>query len=135
MTLACYGIFSELIFNSPLHPSKSSAMECIVIKESELLLPVRRQQSLHPLFCIGVELHEDHIEDIDEEEQQGLPPHDEVVNEEEDESDEGDTVESTVSEQWPPGEVENCFAEQGAHPNDKEDVEHSRPHYRPDADV
>ena len=82
-----------------------------------------------------IKLHEEDIEEVDAEQEEGLPPSDVVVHEEEDECDQRDAVEGAVSEQGPPGEVQHCFAEQGAHPDHEEDVEHGRAHDGADAHV
>ena len=66
-----------------------------------------------------VKLHEDDIEDIEGEEEEGLPPHDVVINEEENERDERYAVEGAVAEEGPPRQVQHRLAEQGAHPNHK----------------
>ena len=41
----------------------------------------------------GVDLHEEDVGDVGEEEDQGLPPEDDLVEEEDDEGEEGDGVE------------------------------------------
>ena len=80
-------------------------------------------------------LHEEHIEEIHAEEEARLPPPDVVVNKEEDECDEGDAVEGAVAEQRPPGQVQHGLAEQRAHPNHEEDVEHGGAHDGADTHV
>ena len=80
-------------------------------------------------------LHEEHVEEIHTEEEARLPPPDVVVNKEEDECDEGDAVEGAVPEQRPPGEVEHRLAEQRAHPDHEEDVEHGGAHDGADTHV
>ena len=82
-----------------------------------------------------IKLHEEDIEEVDTEQEEGLPPSDVVVHEEEDECDQRDAVEGAVSEERPPCEVEHCFAEQRAHPDHEEDVKDSRAHDGSDADV
>ena len=99
------------------------------------LLPFFRDESLDRPLCLLVILHEDHIEKVEAEHEEGLPPLDVVVHEEEDKCDERDAVEGAVPEQRPPSEVENCFAEQRAHPDHEEDVEDSRAHDGADTHV
>ena len=82
-----------------------------------------------------VKLHEEDIKKVDTEEEEGLPPPDVVVHKEEDEGDQGDAVEGAVPEQRPPREVQHCFAEQGAHSDHEQDVEHGRTHDGADAHV
>ena len=83
----------------------------------------------------GVDLHEEDVGDVGEEEDQGLPPEDDLVEEEDDEGEEGDGVEGAVAEERPPGEVQHRLGEQGAHADHEEDVEDGRAHDRPDAHV
>ena len=99
------------------------------------LLPFFRDESLDRPLCLLVILHEDHIEKVEAEHEEGLPPLDVVVHEEEDECDERDAVEGAVPEEWPPGEVEDCFAEESAHANHEEDVEDSGAYDGSDADI
>ena len=53
-----------------------------------------------------VELHEDDVAEVPEEEDQGLVPLDLVVQEEDDEDNEGDGVEGGVTDEWPGGQLE-----------------------------
>ena len=83
----------------------------------------------------GVDLHEADVGDVDEEQQQGLPPLDELVAEKDDEGDEGHGVEGAVPEQRPPGQVQHSLGEQRAHPDHEQNVEDRRTHDRADAHV
>ena len=58
-----------------------------------------------------------------------------LVEEEDDECEEGDGVECAVAEEGPPGEEEHRLGEEGAHADHEEDVEDGRAHDRPDAHV
>ncbi len=74
-----------------------------------------------------VVFHEGDVADVDEQEDESLPPMNPRVPEEEDEGDEGHGVEGTVTEERPPGQVEDRLRKQGTHPNNKQNVEDRRP--------
>ena len=83
----------------------------------------------------GVDLHEEDVGDVGEEEDERLPPQDDLVEEEDDEGEEGDGVEGAVAEEGPPREVEHRLGEERAHPDHEQDVEDRRAHDRPDPHV
>ena len=104
-------------------------------KKESGLLPVLREKLLDGSLGADIKLHENHISKVGGEQEEGLPPLDLVVKEEEDEREQRYTVEGTVSEERPPGQVEHRLAEQRAHADDKEDVEDGRADNGADADV
>lgn len=86
-------------------------------------------------FDIAVELHEDHIGGVAREQRDTFPHGDDVIQEEDDEQDQIQDIEGYVTEERPPRQVEDLLGEDGAHPNDKEDVEDGRAHDGPDAHI
>ncbi|TNN53168.1 hypothetical protein EYF80_036629 [Liparis tanakae] len=76
-----------------------------------------------------------HVADVAQQQHQALPPHDGVVQEEDDEHDEVQDVEGHVSEQRPPGQVQHLPGEDGAHADHEQDVEDGRAHDGADAHV
>ena len=82
-----------------------------------------------------VELHEDDVAEVPEEEYQRLIPLDGVVEEEDDENDEGDGVEGGVSYERPGRQLEGFSAGKGTGGDDEEDVEHGAPHDCSDSHV
>ena len=83
----------------------------------------------------GVDLHEEDVGDVGEEEDERLPPEDDLVEEEDDEGEEGDGVEGAVAEEGPPREVQDRLGEEGAHADHEEDVEDGGADDRADAHV
>lgn len=92
--------------------------------------PILDARSPKAAFDLGfhdvIVLHEHDVADVEEEQDQRLPPVDDVIREEDDEQSEGRTVEADVTEERPPGELQHVVAEQGAHADDKKDVEDGR---------
>lgn len=89
----------------------------------------------HPELELLIPLHGEHIEGIGQQQQQAFPPDNEAVQEEENEHHQVKDVEGDVTEQGPPGKVEDLSGEEGTGADDKEDVEHSRAHNGADAHI
>ncbi|CAH0392312.1 unnamed protein product [Bemisia tabaci] len=96
-----------------------------------ILVQVLLNEPLHGL----VPLHKRHITQINTEEDGRLVPVDLVVAEEADEREEAGRVEGAVAEQRPPRQRQDRVREDGAHPDDEEDVEDGRADDRADPDV
>lgn len=79
----------------------------------------------HPELDLLVPLHGEHIESVGQQQQQALPPGNETIQEEDYEHRQVKDVEGDVSEQGPPGEVEDLPGEEGTGADNKKDVEHS----------
>lgn len=90
---------------------------------------------LDHLLDLTVELHETHIADVAQHQQDALPPQDHVVQEEDDEYDQVQDVEGHISEERPPGQVQHFPGEDCTHADHEEDVEDSWAHNRADAHV
>lgn len=71
----------------------------------------------------AVALHEDDVGSVAGQQRDTFPHGDDVVQEEDDEHDQIQDVEGDVTEERPPRQVEDLLGKDGAHPNDKEDVE------------
>lgn len=82
----------------------------------------------HPELDLLVPLHGEHIESIGQQQQQALPPGNEAIQEEDDEHGQVKDVEGDITEQGPPGEIEDLPREKGAGADNKKDVEDSRAH-------
>lgn len=90
---------------------------------------------LHPELNLLVPLHGEHVESISQQQQQAFPPGDEAIQEEENEHGQVKDVEGDITEQGPPGEIEDLPGEKGTGANDKKDVEHSRAHNGPNPHI
>ncbi|KAG8303850.1 hypothetical protein J6590_002855 [Homalodisca vitripennis] len=90
---------------------------------------------LHEPFHVLVPLHEADVSHVDAEEYGRFVPVDMVVTEEPDKNDQRGRIEGAVAKERPPGKSEDGAGEQGAHPDDEEDVEDRATHDGTDADV
>ena len=82
-----------------------------------------------------VEFHEKNVTNVTHEQDKCLPPVDILVLEKVDEQEERETVPGHVSEQRPPGQMQEFFAKNSTHANDEQDVEHGWPNNRAYAHV
>lgn len=94
----------------------------------QLIHLVAAHQSLDEKLYFGIEFHECHIAGVAHQQADTFPHRDLIIQKEIDEHEQANNIERDVSEQRPPGEVQYLFREQGAHPDDKQDVEDSRAH-------
>ena len=99
-----------------------------------LLLQAREQLQELALELL-VELHKDDVAEVPEEEYQGLPPLDGVVEEEEDKDDEGDGVEGGVPDEGPGSQLEGFSTGEGTGSDDKENIEDGAAYDGSDPDV
>lgn len=84
------------------------------------------------LLQLNVFRHDKHVAEIGEEKDQRLPELDLKGRcwvgpaKEQGEETEGEDVVARIARKWPPRQYEHLFGEDGAHADDKEDVEHGR---------
>ena len=90
---------------------------------------------LEGMLYLYIELHKAHIGSVPTHQHNTLPPHDGIIQKENDEHDQIDDVERHVPEQRPPGEMEHLSGEDGTHANHKQDVEDRWAHDGADANV